>query len=402
MKRHLQKISAVLFFTVISSIALFSQNFKTVGYLPTYRFNLIDDIALDRLTHLNIAFANPDATGMLSTGGVDIEPVVQQAHAAGLEVFIALAGGAGTLADWENWITPANRSFLIHNIIDYTLQYNLQGIDVDLEWGLVNDDYSGFVIELKDSVDQHDLQLSVAFPGTFRYPEVTDEALAVFDWVNLMVYDLTGPWQPNNPGPHSPYSFALNSIDYWVAQGVDKSDMTLGVPFYGYDFTDQNNVVSVKYSDMVALDPSYSQLDQVGEIYYNGMPTIEQKTILAIEELSGVMIWELGQDSFDEYSLLKVIDETIDMYLISSAHAADQSIAARLYPNPASEYVQIEFDEAQDARVVLLSNCSKVLKSEAFYNERNITLDVDELAEGMYYVLVESSNFRQTFKLAVF
>jgi GH18 family chitinase len=41
--------------------------------------------------------------------------------------------------------------------------------------------------------------------------------------------------------------------------------------------------------------------------YYNGRPTIKSKVKLASEQVSGIMIWELGQDSFSDYSLLKTI-----------------------------------------------------------------------------------------------
>ena len=48
-----------------------AQAFKVIGYLPTYRFNWLNDIEFDRLTHVNIAFANPDSLGNLSCGGVE-------------------------------------------------------------------------------------------------------------------------------------------------------------------------------------------------------------------------------------------------------------------------------------------------------------------------------------------
>jgi hypothetical protein len=58
---------------------------------------------------------------------------------------------------------------------------------------------------------------------------------------------------------------------------------------------------------MVSLNSSYSELDNVGSKFYNGRPTIKSKVKLAGKQVSGIMIWELGQDSFSEYSLLKTI-----------------------------------------------------------------------------------------------
>lgn len=44
------------------------------------------------------------------------------------------------------------------------------------------------------------------------------------------------------------------------------------------------------------------------EVYYNGVDTIAEKTRYAQENLGGIMIWELTQDTADwEKSLLQAI-----------------------------------------------------------------------------------------------
>ena len=374
------------------------QDFKTVGYYPTYRFHTLDQIELDRVTHLNIAFANPDRNGQLQTDGVSITHVVQKAHEAGLKVFIALAGGAAKLADWKDWITPDNRSAFISDIMGYVTSHNLQGVDVDIEWSTVNDDYSGFVLELRDSIDQYGLEMSAALPGIYRYPEISDEALAAFDWINLMVYDLTGPWAPNSPGPHSPYSFAENSIDYWLNQGLEKNRMTLGVPFYGYDFTNQNNVKSVTFAGMVNLDEAHAELDQVGAIYYNGLPTITQKTELALQELSGIMIWELGQDHFGEFSLLKRIDETIEAFFVSST-VEHELASLTLFPNPVVEDVHLRLNSPQDFEITLYTQSLKVLQKMAFKNQSEVSIHMSQYPKGMYFLSIKGAEYLKTVKV---
>jgi GH18 family chitinase len=44
---------------------------------------------------------------------------------------------------------------------------------------------------------------------------------------------------------------------------------------------------------------------------YNGIPTIQQKTRLAMERAGGVMIWALDHDSHNETSLLNAIFQTV-------------------------------------------------------------------------------------------
>ena len=69
-----------------------ANDFRVVGYLPYYRFALSDQIAYEKLTHLCLAFANPDMEGNLSIGDQDITPIVEAAHAHDVDVLIFCCG----------------------------------------------------------------------------------------------------------------------------------------------------------------------------------------------------------------------------------------------------------------------------------------------------------------------
>ena len=92
---------SILFFSFLNPI--FSQDNLVVGYLPYYRFPLSDNIEYEKLTHLCIAFANPDAQGNLDAGGEDIQPIVDAAHNADVIVLLSLAGGALSNEWATNW-----------------------------------------------------------------------------------------------------------------------------------------------------------------------------------------------------------------------------------------------------------------------------------------------------------
>lgn len=48
------------------------------------------------------------------------------------------------------------------------------------------------------------------------------------------------------------------------------------------------------------------------DVYYNGSETIRKKTEYAQNNLGGIMVWEITQDTSDrEYSLLSVIGDAI-------------------------------------------------------------------------------------------
>lgn len=381
------------------SLLVAQEDFKVIGYLPYYRFSYNSQIEYERITHLNLAFANPDMEGNLDFGGQDITPIVAAAKAEGVEVFISLAGGALTSdweAAWEHLMLPANRSAFIHKIMQYVADYELDGIDFDLEWGHVNEKYSPFVMELRDSVTAHGLQLTAALPGTHRYPDITDEALAAYDWINMMVYDLTGSWAPNNPGPHSPYSFALNAMFYWQGQGVPKSKLTLGVPFYGYDFGSAP-VSSYRYGTIVDWDPANAWVDQVNQVYYNGIPTIVQKTELAMAQLSGIMIWELGQDHFSDLSLLRAIDETINVTDVAEAGKPDKHL--EVFPNPFQESFTIANTSNTTLNYWIRDVNGRTLSEAVLEGYTNAEVEAAHLPRGFYILTARSATAQYSYKL---
>ena len=284
---------------------------RVVGYLPSYRFDSNEKIDYCKLTHLNLAFANPGSNGKLIIN--DFSGVVVRARNENNNIKIYISIGGGYLTDeqasiWSNSIDiKDNRPIIINEIVSFVVDNSLDGVDVDLEWQYVTSGYSDFVIELKSALSAKGKSMTAALPGTTKFDNITEEALQTFDFINIMAYDFTGPWNPTDSGQHSSYNNAVESINFWKNTGVSQSKLTLGVPFYGYDFSNPSNVTSFTFGQMISTNNSYSEIDNVGMKYYNGRPTIKSKVKLASEQVSGIMIWELGQDSFSDYSLLKTI-----------------------------------------------------------------------------------------------
>ncbi|MCA9912279.1 MAG: T9SS type A sorting domain-containing protein, partial [Anaerolineae bacterium] len=171
---------------------------------------------------------------------------------------------------------------------------------------------------------------------------------------------------------------AEDCIDYWLNQGVPEEKLTLGMPFYGYNFAN-NPVTSFTYRYMVSLDPAYAYVDNVAQRWYNGIPTIQAKTTLAMNnQLAGVMMWELGQDVLDaglkQYSLLRAIDAVVNP---ATGVVQAEPLVLRVYPNPASDWIRAE----QADRMALYNlNGRKVRNVQG--NEMLLT----ELPAGMYVV----------------
>ena len=112
-------------------------------------------------------------------------------------------------------------------------------------------------IELKDALKIHSKGISAALPSETKYDNLNSNALNALDFINIMSYDFTGPWNPSKPGQHSSFYHAQRGINFWKNTiGIPGEKLTLGVPFYGYDFKNSTTVESFKYGSIVASNKS--------------------------------------------------------------------------------------------------------------------------------------------------
>jgi chitinase len=274
--------------------------FRVIGYLPG-RDNLMESaerIDYSKITHLNIAFINPDSSGNL-TGTENLKAVAGLAHAKNVKIMASIGGG-GAPAYYPAFLAGEKKTKLIADLVRLAVESNLDGIDVDLEGALIDANYENFVIDLAAQLRQNNKMITAAIATVYK-DQFTDKALAQFDFVNIMSYDRTGPWNPAKSGPHAPYDMAVEDVDYWSkTRGIAKEKLSLGVPFYGYGFGG-TAPESISWKAILQQYPEAAQKDELnvngGTIYYNGIPTIRKKTSLAIEKTGGVMIWQLMQDT---------------------------------------------------------------------------------------------------------
>lgn len=299
--------------------------FKVIGYLPTWNGypNSINNVDLTKVTHLNIAFANPNSSGDINTAGgtlSDLATVVTAAHTANVKVLMSIGGAGAPGATYTNLINTDLTGF-VNKIVQYAVDNNLDGIDVDIEGDVLNGttmtstQYENFITALETGLHAQNKLMTAAL-ATWFASRVTNNAASKFDFINIMSYDAYGTW--TGPGQHSSYTLAVNDLNYWkTTKGIAANKLTVGVPFYGY-FWGTSNYAS-RYGSIVSSYSGSENTDQVnpssgGVLYYNGIPTIKQKTVLAIEQAGGIMIWELTQDATGPNSLLSAIDEVVDNY----------------------------------------------------------------------------------------
>jgi chitinase len=282
-----------------------SEPFRIIGYIT--KGGIVELVPFDRLTHINFAFVIPNEDGSLKPVGDTymLKKLVSAAHPHNVRVLVSV-GGWGWDAQFEAMAgTPGTRKTFIDNIIAFMNQYNLDGVDIDWEYpdaGQSAQNYAALMHELRAALPEDKL-LTAAVPALGSNAEnIPTETFAEVNFLNIMVYD------GDQGAGHSPYQYAVDAMAYWSGRGLPKEKTVLGLPFYA-----QPGFAT--YRQLVQADLSASQKDNIKylgmTVYYNGIPTIVAKTILAMDKASGVMFWTLENDTTDDTSLIKAIHETV-------------------------------------------------------------------------------------------
>jgi chitinase len=315
-----KKLTLTIIFAVVFLSAI-AQNrdakFKIVGYY-SIRAALTADVntvPFDKLTNVNLYFLNPDTLGNFNTDLSGLIPFIKAAHTKNVKVLASIAGG-GRHAYYAKLLMDDKRPKFISDLTDIALKLGLDGIDVDIEGRDIDSNYEKFATELAAAMKAHNL-LTTAAIAIFYKDQLTEAALAQYDFVNLMSYDHTSPGRPDRPGQHSPYDKAVSDLDYfYTVKHIPKEKIVLGVGFYGYGFGPDLTTpgMSMTYGQLITQNPGAELLDQWNLpggkiIYYNGIPSIKQKTALAKKEASGIMIWQLLGDAPGDKSLLNAVFE---------------------------------------------------------------------------------------------
>ena len=317
----------ILVFTAVASLTLSAQNtsssFKIVGYYPVDQAMKADTakVPFKKLTHLMLAFVNPDSAGKFNTDLNALTPFITAAHAHNVKVLYSIGGGSYQ-AQYHALLKGNRRRDLINSLVSMVTQYNADGIDVDLESGYAfgsetDPNYGIFIKELARSLKAKNKLITVALPSS-PGNVVTHDVLMQFDFINIMSYDHTGPWSPDRQGNHASYADAMDDLDYYLnTLKVPKEKLILGVPFYGHGFGPELTdpvMAWMTYREIVSTYPGAEWVDHWhlpnGYImYYNGVSTIRNKTRLAMKKAAGIMIWEITYDAPEgKRSLLDVIN----------------------------------------------------------------------------------------------
>ncbi|MFZ8921691.1 MAG: glycosyl hydrolase family 18 protein [Nitrosopumilaceae archaeon] len=277
---------------------------RVVGYFSYWESASIDSIEYSKVTDIIYFHIWPNPDGTLDTTVVnqnDLNTIRDLAHLSGVNVLIA-AGGGGVSDGFP--IMAANstaRANFVSNVVQYVLDNDLDGIDINWETQINQEKIDSQDILLEDLSDAlRPLGKLVTVATSGEIVELKPTASSYVDWVNVMAYDMN--W---GNAEHSTFDDSISALEMYHNEGISKEKLLLGIPFYGRD-SDTN---AIKYNEIVSIcNPSPSDNNCNG-YFFNGIDLVQQKTQYVLDNgYGGVMIWNTGQDAYDQTSLLTAIN----------------------------------------------------------------------------------------------
>lgn len=292
---------------------------KVVGYYPDWKGYQPEKLQFDILTHVVYAFAIPTAEGgVRPLDNPDVaRRLIEESHKNQVKVLLAVGGWSYNGSELEPVFMQATDSSekikqFGDQIISMCDQYGFDGIDIDWEHPRIDGNsryqYQELMLYLSGRLhDKGKLLTSAVISGVSPDNNVyydaaahSDQVLQAVDWIHVMAYD------GGDGERHSSYEFAVNCGNYWIrTRNMPKEKVVLGVPFYGRPGWGA-------YGDILSADAGAGEVDHVTvngmDTYYNGIPTMEKKTAFARDNMGGIMIWEITQDTaVRDKSLLSAI-----------------------------------------------------------------------------------------------
>jgi chitinase len=212
-----------------------------------------EQIPFDKLTDINHAGVNCDASGNLIVPSGFLEPeLIEKARNHGVRVMLLLGGD---FSDMET--TPGGLNALLKNVQTFIQRYGYDGVDIDWEYPSTPADATFFrslLLGLRSVLLSPRYIISADVPpwgGTgYDYPDAKE----IVDYFNIMTYDCAGPWtdsaqlnsaifpDPNNPEPWDcePGGSVKEAIDIFEGLNIPRAKLNVGTPFYGYVYHQVN------------------------------------------------------------------------------------------------------------------------------------------------------------------
>jgi GH18 family chitinase len=275
--------------------------FQVIGYLPDYRLKSFDPAAAAGVTDLIFFSIECKPSGELDRRRLSDDALrrlreVKDRH--GVRLIIAVGGWNRSKGFAPMATDAAARARFVNELAQLCRDERIDGVDFDWEHPKNAAEEEAYAALLKAMTQALAPSGSLVSVTVAAWQNLPPAAFEVADRVHLMAYD--------HDGQHSTLERAKADVEMLVRKGAPKRKICLGVPFYGRGIRDRARTQT--YSEIMRQHKPAPSVDEVDGFYFNGIETIQAKTRFAKDSgLGGVMIWELGQDTNDDTSLLQAI-----------------------------------------------------------------------------------------------
>ena len=273
------------------------------GYLPEWRFLRWPEeeqsyrwTALgEHVSHLIIFSLEITTDGALSAmDRFPSDSALRYAHTArtatGMKLLISFGGNSRTAGFPDMATTPSKRKRFLSALSTLLNDKQLDGVDYNWEYPRNAKEWAGLASLVSETRTLFPSKtITVAYYPDGRQEKEMAKLQHNVDALLAMSYDQNGK--------HSTMGLAVSTIQTAKAAGLHMDKVCLGLPFYS------RNIHSgdwKTYEDLYRQHTPADSTDQIGDDYFNGRSTLAAKAKLASEHnLGGLMIWEIGQDAFD-------------------------------------------------------------------------------------------------------
>ena len=329
------------------------------GYYSTWNFFGYTNEMKETVDVVNLSFAYVTSSNTLLTSSVaSYLKRALEGHNYGIRVVLSVQGYGSEGTNFSNAAsTDTGRKTLAKSMLNYVIENNLDGIDLDWE-------YPGFGTGRSTSVDRTNYTLlckeiydtfkavdetyiiSAAIPGGPYLPSRFDltQVHKYLDYIHIMTYDMNASGKAVHhtalyAGSGTVSGCSIDeSVNYYLSQGVPASKICVGAAFYGkyttasslggsggsyssIDYTkiynlylNSNSTYIKEYYDEQCQAPYIIDSSNNRFITYDNERSLKAKgDYVRSKKLGGMMIWELGQDMtslllksiYDNYKNLK-------------------------------------------------------------------------------------------------
>eukprot|EP00930_Biecheleria_cincta_P039310 TRINITY_DN27032_c0_g1_i1.p1 TRINITY_DN27032_c0_g1~~TRINITY_DN27032_c0_g1_i1.p1 ORF type:complete len:429 (-),score=55.27 TRINITY_DN27032_c0_g1_i1:53-1339(-) len=317
----------MLLFLTSATLLLETDGLNVVGYVPEYRFPMMDwDAAMRQTTHLVLLSLQPTADGGIA--GLDtlrnvlnpnsrLSSVLKSLKSSESSAHVMVGvGGIGRSEAFAEVTASKKLRKRLAKVLASVLHEFPVLMGVDFEWEVPEDaeQWRNLGRLAKDvraaagtrggkeavlTMTYHPLSKAVSVFGSLRAKSSDKSFVELFDMCHAMTYSLV-----DNTGRHSTHKMDIDTIDEWKSAGLPMSRLTLGVPLFGIQpqVSDSGSPPTVKtYNEIIENEPALLQNPQTDTtkdgIFFVNKAQVATKIKMASDAgLAGIMVWELGQD----------------------------------------------------------------------------------------------------------